>query len=46
VQKLIRANGRPASAATAAGTMSKHQAQLRAFLDEAFSARVSSMAAE
>ena len=30
--------GRPASAATATGLMSKHQAQLRAFLDEAFAA--------
>ncbi|HST94087.1 MAG TPA: hypothetical protein VLJ78_04850, partial [Microvirga sp.] len=30
--------GRPASAATATGLMSKHQAQLQAFLDEAFAA--------
>jgi 2-oxoglutarate dehydrogenase E1 component len=28
--------GRPASAATATGLMSKHMAQLQAFLDEAF----------
>ena len=30
--------GRPASAATATGLMSKHMAQLKAFLDEAFAA--------
>ena len=30
--------GRPASASTAAGLMSKHLAQLQAFLDEAFAA--------
>ena len=30
--------GRPASAATATGLMSKHQAQLQAFLNEAFAA--------
>ena len=30
--------GRPASAATATGLMSKHLAQLQAFLDEAFAA--------
>ena len=30
--------GRPAAAATATGLMSKHQAQLKAFLDDAFSA--------
>ena len=30
--------GRPASAATATGTMSRHLAQLKAFLDEAFAA--------
>ena len=28
--------GRPASAATASGLMSKHASQLQAFLDEAF----------
>ena len=30
--------GRPASAATATGTMSRHLAQLKAFMDEAFAA--------
>jgi 2-oxoglutarate dehydrogenase E1 component len=35
VTKRARYVGRPASASTAAGTMSKHLAQLRAFLDEA-----------
>ena len=30
--------GRPASASTAAGTMSQHKAQLKAFLDDAFAA--------
>ena len=35
--KRARYAGRPASASTAAGTMSKHLAQLKAFLDEAFS---------
>jgi len=30
--------GRPASAATATGLMSKHLAQLKSFLDEAFAA--------
>jgi 2-oxoglutarate dehydrogenase E1 component len=34
--KRARYAGRPASASTAAGTMSKHLAQLKAFLDEAF----------
>ena len=34
--KRPRYVGRPASASTAAGTMSKHLAQLRAFVDEAF----------
>ncbi|WP_024879051.1 MULTISPECIES: 2-oxoglutarate dehydrogenase E1 component [unclassified Methylosinus] len=43
--KRARYIGRPASASTAAGTMSKHQAQLRAFLDEAFATRIS-LAAE
>jgi len=32
----LRYVGRPAAASTAVGQMSKHQAQLRAFLDEAF----------
>ena len=36
--KRARYVGRPASAATATGLMSKHLAQLQAFLDEAFSA--------
>jgi 2-oxoglutarate dehydrogenase E1 component len=36
--KRPRYAGRPASAATATGLMSKHNAQLKAFLDEAFSA--------
>ena len=36
--KRARYAGRPASAATATGLMSKHLAQLQAFLDEAFSA--------
>jgi 2-oxoglutarate dehydrogenase E1 component len=36
--KRARYVGRPASASTAAGTMSKHLAQLKAFLDDAFSA--------
>jgi 2-oxoglutarate dehydrogenase E1 component len=43
--KRVRYIGRPASASTATGTLSKHQAQLRAFLDEAFAARIS-LAAE
>jgi 2-oxoglutarate dehydrogenase E1 component len=34
--KRARYAGRPASASTAAGTMSKHLAQLKAFLDEAY----------
>ena len=34
--KRPRYSGRPASAATATGLMSKHLAQLKAFLDEAF----------
>ena len=33
--KRARYAGRPASAATAVGLMSKHLAQLKAFLDEA-----------
>ena len=36
--KRARYAGRPASAATATGLMSKHLAQLNAFLDEAFAA--------
>ena len=36
--KRARYVGRPASASTAAGTMSKHLAQLKAFLEEAFAA--------
>ncbi len=36
--KRARYVGRPASAATATGLMSKHLAQLKAFLDEAFAA--------
>ncbi len=36
--KRPRYVGRPASASTAAGTMPKHLAQLKAFLDEAFAA--------
>jgi 2-oxoglutarate dehydrogenase E1 component len=36
--KRARYVGRPASAATATGLMSKHLAQLKAFLDEAFGA--------
>ena len=36
--KRARYVGRPASAATATGLMSKHAAQLKAFLDEAFAA--------
>ncbi len=36
--KRARYVGRPASASTAAGTMSKHLAQLKAFLDDAFAA--------
>jgi 2-oxoglutarate dehydrogenase E1 component len=36
--KRTRYVGRPASAATATGLMSKHLAQLKAFLDEAFAA--------
>ena len=36
--KRARYAGRPASAATATGLMSKHLAQLKAFLDEAFAA--------
>jgi 2-oxoglutarate dehydrogenase E1 component len=36
--KRARYVGRPASASTAAGTMPKHQAQLKAFLDEAMAA--------
>ena len=36
--KRMRYIGRPASAATATGLMSKHLAQLKAFLDEAFAA--------
>jgi 2-oxoglutarate dehydrogenase E1 component len=35
--KRLRYVGRPASAATATGLMSKHLAQLKAFLDETFS---------
>ncbi len=35
--KRVRYAGRPASAATATGLMSKHLAQLKAFLEEAFS---------
>ena len=34
--KRARYAGRPASAATATGLMSKHLAQLKAFLDECF----------
>ena len=34
--KRARYAGRPASASTAAGTMSKHLAQLKALLDEAY----------
>jgi 2-oxoglutarate dehydrogenase E1 component len=34
--KRARYVGRPASAATAAGTASRHLAQLQAFLDDAF----------
>jgi 2-oxoglutarate dehydrogenase E1 component len=33
--RALRYAGRPASASTAVGLMSKHQAQLKAFLDEA-----------
>jgi 2-oxoglutarate dehydrogenase E1 component len=36
--KRPRYVGRPASAATATGLMSKHLAQLQAFLDETFAA--------
>ena len=36
--KRVRYVGRPASAATATGLMSKHLMQLKAFLDEAFAA--------
>jgi 2-oxoglutarate dehydrogenase E1 component len=36
--KRARYAGRPASAATATGLMSKHAAQLKAFLDDAFAA--------
>ncbi len=36
--KRVRYVGRPASAATATGLMSRHLAQLKAFLDEAFAA--------
>jgi len=36
--KRARYAGRPASAATASGLMSKHLAQLKAFVDDAFSA--------
>ena len=36
--KRVRYVGRPASAATATGLMSKHLAQLKAFMDEAFAA--------
>ncbi len=36
--KRARYVGRPASASTAAGTMSKHLAQLKTFLEEAFAA--------
>ena len=36
--KRARYAGRPAAAATATGTMAKHLAQLRAFLDEAYAA--------
>ncbi len=36
--KRARYVGRPASASTAAGAMSKHLAQLKAFLDDAFAA--------
>ncbi len=38
VSKRARYVGRAASASTAAGTMSKHLAQLKAFLEEAFAA--------
>ncbi len=34
--KRARYVGRPASAATAAGTMARHLAQLKSFLDDAF----------
>ena len=34
--KRARYAGRPASAATATGLMSRHLAQLKAFMDEAF----------
>jgi 2-oxoglutarate dehydrogenase E1 component len=34
--KRARYVGRPAAAATATGLMSKHNAELKAFLDEAF----------
>jgi 2-oxoglutarate dehydrogenase E1 component len=36
--KRARYVGRPAAASTAAGTLSKHTAQLKAFLDEAMAA--------
>ena len=36
--KRARYAGRPATAATAVGVMSKHLAQLQAFMDEAFAA--------
>jgi 2-oxoglutarate dehydrogenase E1 component len=38
VSKRARYVGRGASASTAAGAMSKHMSQLKAFLDEAFAA--------
>jgi 2-oxoglutarate dehydrogenase E1 component len=34
--RRLRYVGRPAAASTAVGQRSKHQAQLRAFLDDAF----------
>ena len=36
MDRRLRYVGRPAAASTAVGQMSKHQAQLRAFLDDAF----------
>jgi 2-oxoglutarate dehydrogenase E1 component len=43
--KRPRYVGRPASASTAVGQMSKHLAQLQAFLDDAFSDKTSKGAA-
>ena len=43
--KRPRYVGRPASASTAVGQMSKHLAQLQAFLDEAFAEKASSKGA-